>query len=288
MHPTLPPLSAILIASQLYYGASPALAAPREAYVIGATPQLMLAETYQHASDLTQYWVSEKLDGIRARWTGAQLISRGGHVIAAPAWFTQGFPPQPLDGELWLARGQFDALSGAVRSLTPDPKRWRNIRFMIFDLPGHPGNFNQRLTALGTLQAPYLGAIPQRKFTRHTELLAHLNKVTDQGGEGLMLHRGSALYHPGRSDDLLKLKRHQDGEATVIGQLPGNGRLQGMMGALLVEMPNGKRFKIGTGFSDDQRRQPPPVGSVITYKYYGLTANGIPRFASFMRVHSGF
>ncbi|GAB3382065.1 DNA ligase [Spongiibacter taiwanensis] len=253
-----------------------------------APPGILLAEVYQPGIALTDYWVSEKLDGVRARWDGKQLISRGGNIIAAPPWFTEGFPALALDGELWLGRGRFDETSGAARSRQPDPAVWREMRFMVFDLPHHPGTFDQRLGQLKHISAPYLAVIPQQKMQSQGALMAELDRIMGLGGEGLMLHRGKAVYRAGRSDDLLKLKRHDDAEAVVIAHLPGQGRLQGMMGAILVEMPNGQRFKIGSGFSDEQRRHPPTVGSVVTYKSYGLTANGIPRFASFLRVYSDF
>lgn len=115
-----------------------------------------------------------------------------------------------------------------------------------------------------------------------------LDDVVKKGGEGLMLHRADSLYHSGRSDDLLKLKPWQDAEATVIEILPGKGKFSGMMGSLLVKDQSGHIFRIGTGFSNDERRSPPPVGSVITFKFTGTTKKGLPRFASFLRIRQQF
>ena len=134
--------------------------------------------------------------------------------------------------------------------------------------------------------SPYLSLVEQRKFRDERDLMKHLDDVVDAGGEGLMLHLGSAQYRANRSDDLLKLKRYQDAEATVIEHLPGKGKYKGMLGSLMVETPDGKRFKIGSGFSDIQRQTPPAIGTTISYKYYGLTGNGTPRFASFLRIRS--
>ena len=99
-----------------------------------------------------------------------------------------------------------------------------------------------------------------------------------------MLHRGASLYRAGRSDDLLKLKEHEDAEARVLAHLPGKGRHAGRMGALWVEMPTGQRFRLGAGFSDADRNHPPPVGAWVTYRFRGTHDGGLPRFASYLRV----
>ena len=267
------------------FGAQPRL------YADGPTapkPALMLANPYREDIDLRQYWVSEKLDGVRAYWNGRALISRGGHPYAAPPWFTAGFPATPLDGELWSGRGQFDSLSGAVRRDSPDPEQWRRIRYRVFDLPAAEGRFEQRLGALRTLlrglESPYIALLEQDKIADKAALMQRLERIVAEGGEGLMLHLGSAPYRGVRSDDLLKLKRYDDAEARVIAHLPGSGKYRGALGALLVEMPSGLRFKIGSGFSDAQRRDPPPLGSTISYRYTGLSERGVPRFASFLRL----
>ena len=251
-------------------------------------PPLLLAKTYTDRIAVRDYWVSEKLDGVRAYWDGRRLLSRRGHVFPAPAWFTEGFPSHPLDGELWLRRGAFEAALGAVRKQRPDEAEWRQLSYQVFELPGAAGSFSQRLARLERLIArvdsPYLQLIAQQRFENEADLHRKLDEVVAGGGEGLMLHRADSLYQTGRSDALLKLKTYWDAEAVVIAHLPGKGRHRGRLGALLVEMPDGKRFKIGSGFSDRERDNPPPVGARVTYKYYGLSRRGIPRFASFLRV----
>ena len=251
-------------------------------------PPLMLANAYHPGVRLADYWISEKLDGVRGYWDGAALWTRGGKPIHAPAWFTAGWPRVALDGELWTGRAQFSKAVSTVRQQTPDDAAWREIRFMVFDLPAHPGTFNERIQALQTLLAklakPWVQPVQQIRISDQKSLQAMLEKTVRQGGEGLMLHRGDSLYRGIRSDDLLKIKMHDDTEARVIAYLPGTGKYQGMMGALLVETPEGLRFRIGTGFNDEQRRSPPAIGSWVTYRYRGLNPGGIPRFASFMRV----
>jgi DNA ligase 1 len=250
-------------------------------------PALMLAEVYRPGMPLTDYWVSEKFDGVRGHWDGKQLLLRSGEAMHAPSWFTANWPSLPMDGELWAGRGKFEQAVSTVRSQTPNDAAWREIRFMVFDLPTQPGTFTERLQALRQLlplpSAPWLIAVAQQRATTHEELEALLERTVRGGGEGLMLHRGGSLYNPLRSIDLLKYKPYEDADGKVLAHINGQGRNAGRLGALLVETPDGKRFKLGTGFSDAQRKAPPPVGSWVSYRYNGLTDNGLPRFARFLR-----
>lgn len=253
-----------------------------------AAPKLMLANVYRRGMPLADYWVSEKYDGVRGYWDGRQLWTRGGEPIAAPAWFTAPLPATPLDGELWAGRGQFEQALSTVRSQTPVDAAWRAMRFMVFDLPAEPGPFDQRLVALRRLLpvpgAPWVVPVPQQRASTHAALQARLDKTVREGGEGLMLHRGASLYRSERNDDLLKFKPYDDAEARVVGHVAGKGRHMGRMGALLVETGEGLRFRLGGGFTDAQRGTPPPLGALVTYRYNGLNASGVPRFARFVRV----
>jgi DNA ligase-1 len=265
-----------------------------EAEVVDAkSPELQLANIYHSDIQLQDYWVSEKLDGVRAYWSGHQFVSKQGNVYQAPEWFTQYFPAFALDGELWLGRAQFDSLSGIVRKQEPIDQEWQKVTYQVFDLPENSADFDERLAYLTNyfvrVNTPtWLKLIPQYKVKNEQELSLRLKEIEENKGEGLMLHKGTSFYHGGRDDDLLKLKTYQDAEARVMGHLPGKGKYEDALGALFVEAVNhvqkGKTFKIGTGFSDLERNNPPDVGSIITYKYFGLTSKGLPRFASFMRI----
>lgn len=253
-----------------------------------APPALLLARVYQPGLPLQDYWVSEKYDGVRGHWDGQRLRTRGGETITPPAWFTAGWPATALDGELWAGRGRFAEAQSTVRQQHAGDAAWRNMRYMVFDLPTHPGRFDERLPALqaavAAIAQPWVQAVPQRRVASHEALHALLERTVRAGGEGLMLHRGASHYQAGRSDDLIKLKTHEDAEARVLAHLPGKGQHAGRMGALLVEMPDGQRFRLGAGFSDADRAAPPPIGSWVTYRYRGVHASGLPRFASFVRV----
>lgn len=250
-------------------------------------PALMLANVYRPGIELSAYWLSEKHDGVRGYWDGRRLLTRGGEPIRAPAWFTAGWPAEPMDGELWAGRGRFEEAVSTVRRQQPEEAAWQRIRFMVFDLPAHPGVFNERITAytqhVRALSQPWVQAVAQERIGHHAELLKRLDHMVRAGGEGLMLHRGDAMYQAVRNDDLLKVKTHDDAEARVIAHLPGQGRYASLLGALLVETADGQRFRLGSGFSAIQRKEPPPVGAWITYRYRGLHGSGLPRFASFLR-----
>jgi DNA ligase-1 len=260
----------------------------RDAFARDAAPSLMLAEVYRRGMSLADYWVSEKYDGVRGYWDGKQLWTRGGERVVAPAWFTASLPRQPMDGELWAGRGRFSHAVSTVRSQTPNDVAWHEMRFMVFDLPSHGGDFTTRLTALRKAlpitDAPWVVVVPQQRATTHEELQALLDKTVKMGGEGLMLHRGASLYLGGRNSDLLKVKLFDDAEARVVEHVNGKGKHSGRLGALVVETPEGKRFKLGTGLTDAEREDPPPIGSWVTYRYNGTNPSGLPRFARFMRI----
>ncbi|MDP1900473.1 MAG: DNA ligase [Rubrivivax sp.] len=255
---------------------------------------LLLAQEAPADIDPAGYLVSEKYDGVRAYWDGRDgrdgrsLRFRSGLTVAAPAWFTQLLPATALDGELWFGQGRFDALSAAVRRHKPDDAEWRQVRFMVFELPGGEGSFAQRAARIEALvhQAGHaaLVAAPQVQVAGAGALQRRLEQVVREGGEGLVLHRADAPYVSGRSAVLLKLKPEQDAEGQVIGHVGGRGKHAGRLGALRVRTARGVEFLIGTGLSDAQRASPPPLGSVVTFTYRGITPGGVPRFASYQRL----
>ncbi len=251
-------------------------------------PNLMLAKIYHDGINLNEYWVSEKYDGVRAIWDGHQLISRGGNIYHAPRWFTANFPQQKLDGELWIKRQSFELVVSTVRDSVPDDIAWKEVKFMVFDLPEVDAIFDERLILMQKLisqsDIPWLRIVKQWKVSTHSKLMAELTKRSNAGAEGLMLHRGSSLYKGKRTGDLLKVKQYQDEEAIVIGHIAGKGKYKNHLGALLVRNQSGIQFKIGSGFTDLQRKNPPEIGETITYQYRGKTKNSVPRFATFLRV----
>lgn len=273
---------------RLYHALLIGLALMQPTLAAAEAPAILLANVYRDQVDVSRYLASEKLDGVRAIWDGQALRFRSGKNINAPDWFLAGLPKQPLDGELWIARGQFERVSGIVRRDIPDDAAWREVRYMIFELPGAPGTFSERAEQIRQVvrqaNVPWLFEIKQFFPVDRKTLKKRLDDVVRAGGEGLMLHLAEAPYETGRSDVLLKVKPWQDAEAVVIGHQPGKGRFAGMLGALKVRTPEGKEFLLGTGFSAAQRREPPALGAMVTYRYRDLTGGGLPRFASFLRI----
>jgi DNA ligase-1 len=258
------------------------------ALALAAMPGIPLALEAPDGLQPAGYLVSEKYDGVRALWDGRQLRFRSGLPVAAPAGFLKRLPPVPLDGELWLGRGQFEALSGLVRRLDATDGDWRDIRYMVFDMPRAEGGFARRHALLQAVLRRQgdagLEAVAQASVPDRAALLQWLDAVVRAGGEGLVLRRFDAPYAAGRSAAMLKLKPLQDAEAVVLAHLPGRGRHAGRLGALQVRTDSGHVFAIGTGFSDAERDAPPAPGQRITFHHRGLTEAGVPRFASFLRV----
>lgn len=252
----------------------------------GAGHQPLLPQTYSADCDVRGWWMSEKLDGVRGYWDGRQLWSKNGRQLQAPPEFCAALPPFAVEGELWGGRGTFEKTAATVRR-QPGGADWLHLQLAIFDVPAVAGEFQQRI------------AVAQRWFeqhpSRHAFVIAqlpvlsshhlhqHLDHIQQLGGEGLIVRDPTAHYAAGRSPTILKVKKTADAEARVIAHLPGQGKNSRCLGALLVELEDGRRFKIGSGFSAAERLHPPAVGTIITFRHYGCYDSGIPKFPVFLR-----
>jgi DNA ligase-1 len=264
--------------------ASPANAGATPAAI---APPILLAHAWDHVTDLSGWWMSEKLDGVRAYWDGESFISRLGNRFAAPAWFAAGLPSTPLDGELWAGRKQFQrAVSIARRQDGSDA--WRELTYVVFDAPGHDATFEARLdfvrAHVESARPPHARWHPHDRCRDLDHLRAELARVEALGGEGLMLRQPGSRYEVGRSWTLRKVKTFHDAEARVIGHERGAGKHRGRLGALVCQLPDGTTFNVGTGLSDAERAAPPPIGAIITYRYQELSNDGVPRFPSYVGV----
>ena len=251
----------------------------------GDAPKLLLAHRYKADIDISQWWMSEKLDGVRAYWDGGQFISRLGNLYLAPEWFTAQFPSTPLDGELFCGRGMFQKTVSVVRRQDRSDD-WKTVRYLVFDAPAIHAPFEERMESIRDLldacASEYIEALGHERCEGNDHLETELAKVEAQGAEGLMLRQPGSPYQVGRSWTLLKVKSFFDTEAKVVAHLEGTGRHMGRLGAVMAELKDGTRFKVGTGFSDHERENPPVIGSIITFRYQELTDGGVPRFPSYV------
>lgn len=249
-------------------------------------PPLLLAHKWENDVALHGWWMSEKLDGVRAYWDGTKFQSRLGNTFLAPAWFTAGLPTHPLDGELWVGRGEFQTCVSIVRRQDAGPQ-WKQVQYLVFDAPHLDRPFEERLAYLATLWKdghPYARPHAHERCDSVEQLRAELARVEALGGEGLMLRKPGSKYEVGRSTTLLKVKTFHDAEGRVVGYEAGRGKHKGRTGAIELEAADGTRFTVGTGLSDAERKDPPPIGAIVTYRYQELTRDGVPRFPSYVGV----
>jgi DNA ligase-1 len=244
---------------------------------------VLLAHAWEPHQDPTGWWMSEKLDGVRAYWDGRRFLSRLGNTFFAPDWFVAGLPETPLDGELWVGRKRFQDTVSVVRRADGGPQ-WRQLKYVVFDAPEVAGPFEERVGWLHAVAGshPSVQVVAHRACEGVDDLRAELARVEALGGEGLMLRQPGSAYVVGRSTTLLKVKTFHDAEGRVVGHEPGKGKHTGRLGALVVEMADGTRFNVGTGFTDDDRRSPPPVDSLVTYRFQELSRDGVPRFPTYV------
>ena len=254
-------------------------------------PPVLLANSFEDFPDMDPVgWLySEKLDGVRAYWDGRNFISRQGNIYNAPDWFKVGLPTTTLDGELWIGRKMFQKTISVVRS-----DDWgagaKLVKYVIYDAPSRNETFELRLKYIEEL----CDSMNQLRFIAHghspvrsrAQLDADLKQVSAAGAEGLMLRKPGSLYEACRSNTLLKVKLFQDTEGLVIGHKPGKKKHTGVMGALVIRMPSGVEFDLGTGFSDADRKNPPKIGESVTFRFTELTDDGKPKCTSFIAVRN--
>ncbi|EAH7030354.1 DNA ligase [Campylobacter lari] len=249
--------------------------------------------------NLSHYLMSEKLDGVRGLWSSKSMQTRAGNTIKLPSFFTKNFPKFELDGELWIKRASFEEISSLIRQENPDEKLWQKVSYNVFDVPNaceefklNPCTLEARLEVLKKYLAKnpndFIKIIPQTHIKDKNHLEQFYQDIISHKGEGVIIRLNNAPYEKKRSNNAFKLKPFDDTECIVKKHFEGKGKFEGKMGSLLCEaVIEDKKvsFKIGSGFKESDRLNPPPVGAIITFKYNGLTKNGKPKFASFLRVH---
>ncbi|MBE3605896.1 DNA ligase [Campylobacter sp. RM13119] len=250
----------------------------------------MLLKVYKGDENLSTWMMSEKLDGVRGIWNGNTLKSRANLAISTPKSWLSCFPNFSLDGEIYSRSLDFERITSIVNS--SQDKGWSELEYHVFDLPNEDGSLIQRLEILRNYldknPCPQIKIIEQLPAISHENVVKFLDKVTLNGGEGVVVRDPNASYQSGRSDKILKLKKFLDDECEIIKINAGRGKFQGFMRSLTCRnLKDAATFKIGSGFSDKMRKNPPAIGTIITYKYQNLTKNGLPRFPVFLRIREG-
>ncbi len=247
-------------------------------------PELFLLKNYKQDNNVISWYMSEKLDGVRAFWDGEQLVSRSGRVFSAPRFFTKDFPNFELDGELWSKRGDFSNIVSIVNR-KKSHNGWKNLTYNIFEVPSGDGNLTTRLKKIKQYKkSKYIKVINQTQIKSRKELKKFLAYVEKLGGEGVVVRDGSLAYYTGRRKDALKVKSYTDAECEIVGYNKGRGKYEGVVGSFSCRMKDLQVINVGSGLSDDLRAVPPNIGTVVTFKYYGLTSKGKPRFPIFLRI----
>jgi DNA ligase-1 len=266
---------------------------------------VMLAHSYTGQIDPTGWWFSEKYDGVRALWTGDRLIfGRNGTPIAAPQFFLDYLPENiPLDGELYIRRDYFNETSGFVRKKTPIDQEWKQIRFMVFDLPTTEFMpYEKRLRRLKkTGLKPPIEIVEPILIESQEHLKRMHQDLISKGAEGSMIRAPRSPYQNTRSHYLLKVKEQRDEDAIVIGWEVGHNRNHDRLGALQIKWNNPEEiqdkysieylpdmeFKVGAGFKDTDRchigdaSEVYPVGTLVKVAFNGLQKSGKPRYPMF-------
>jgi DNA ligase-1 len=236
--------------------------------------------------DIKGWWISEKLDGIRAYWShkDGELLSRNGNIIIAPNWFIQELPKDvDLDGELWIEdKKSFDKINGMISKHVPVDEDWEKVKYMVFDVPDMNAPYEERVKLytdiIKKMKSKHVVPVDTWKAKDLEHIFSELKRVEKMGGEGLMLRKPESLYERKRSSSLLKVKSFEDDEAIVTGYTKGTGKYaDGYIGAIVAKDKKGKEIVLGSGLTDEVRKNPPPIGSKITYKFFEKTKTGANR-----------
>ena len=254
--------------------------------------KLMLAHNYTD-QNIIGWHMSEKLDGIRAYWDGYKFFSRTGKEIKAPKAFIDYMPKGiKLDGELCAGRGKFNETSSIVRK-TKDIEKYNEdwltkITYHVFDtLYNIEWPFERRMLYLYEIignNYKNIEIVRQTIIKKQQDIEKELKRITELGGEGLMLRKYGSIYEGKRSKNLLKVKEFYDMEVKIIGYKNGTGKYKGKVGSFDCITKEGHKFNCGSGLTDKERDNPPDINTFITVKYFELSKDGIPRFPVYLRV----
>lgn len=247
------------------------------------------------AENIESYAISEKFDGVRGIWDGKEMFSKNGKKLAIPPCFAEKLAILELkdgefvEGELWADYGKFAEVSSLARRKNPTCAEFESVKYLIFNAQLNESsdflaNLSKIQSILESHKTPQIRTITQHKFHSSKELQDFFDAVVAKGGEGVILRDSHTAF---------KLKAQHDAECKIIDYTRGKGRLSGKVGAIVCEsladknagIKNGIIFRIGSGLSDEMRTNPPKIGTIITYKFSGVSKNSVPLHTRFWRVY---
>lgn len=247
------------------------------------------------AENIESYAISEKFDGVRGIWDGKEMFSKNGKKLAIPPCFAEKLAILELkdgefvEGELWADYGKFAEVSSLARRKNPTCAEFESVKYLIFNAQLNESsdflaNLSKIQSILESHKTPQIRTITQHKFSSSKELQDFFDAVVAKGGEGVILRDSHTAF---------KLKAQHDAECKIIDYTRGKGRLSGKVGAIVcesladknAEIKNGIIFRIGSGLSDEMRTNPPKIGTIITYKFSGVSKNSVPLHTRFWRVY---
>ena len=256
-------------------------------------PELFLLSDFNPKNppeDLTSFWWSEKLDGVRVFYDGKDLITRGGKTVRAPRDLLLNLPEGlQLDGELWAGHNTLDRVLAAMQVGPPDPT-WNQIRFMVFDSPQWSDeSFEERYQRLLEQRTDHpeepWELVVQHRVRSFGELEKRVKKVTRVGGEGVVLRHKEALYRKGRNSKMaLKWKLSEFIEGVLVGQHRKRSEAAADVPGVswVVEALENRRFLVRIYEHDVTPELVPGARVMISVR--GLTKDGNPRFPQFERL----
>lgn len=247
--------------------------------------ELMSAKRY-FLQDIAGWLMSEKLNGVFARWDGKNLLSKNGNIFHAPDWFKQQLPENVyLEGELYIDRNMLGTIVGIVRKLIPIDAEWNLIKYCVFDAPKYNGYYVERLAyAKRILKTCKVGKEIKHKLCKSNRHLDEFyNGIISTGGEGVVLRNMVSLYELRRSDNYLKYKPTDSDEARVVDSIETWSLFSGSTAKIICRW-KGKLFAIVIKLNKHCSDLKPVVGDNLTFTFRGTGNDGLPVNPNFVLV----
>lgn len=256
-------------------------------------------------------YVSPKLDGYRCfavyKDGEVRLLSRNGSVFknfptieAAVVELAKRMEQAALvlDGE--IMSDDFNSMQksafASVRGTTVG-----DVKFHIFDRLSYLEYEEGEFAEMFVDRVPYIEAlgkytenlplviVPHVEVNSEEEILNLERKYLEDGYEGAMFRSAELVYYFGKkSNKMLKFKTMQSQDCVITGMIEGEGKYVGMLGALVVRQENGVSCEVGTGFTDQMRKEfwdnkDDIIDKMIEVKYQELSPDSVMRFPVYMR-----